>query len=62
MSDLVAALGLVLVFEGLIYGGFPNAAKRLAQDVLQIPEHVLRLAGIAAMALGVMIVWLARSG
>ena len=62
MSDLIAALGLVLVFEGLIYGGFPNAAKRLAQDVLQIPEHVLRIAGIAAMAVGVLLVWLARSG
>jgi uncharacterized protein YjeT (DUF2065 family) len=62
VSDLVAALGLMLVFEGLIYGGFPNAAKRLAQDVLQISEQVLRLAGIAAMAGGVLLVWLARSG
>lgn len=52
----------MLVFEGLIYGGFPNAAKRLAQDVLQISEQVLRLAGIAAMAGGVLLVWLARSG
>jgi len=62
MSDLVAAVGLVLVIEGLIYGGFPNAAKRLAQDVLQIPESALRIAGIAAMALGVLLVWLARGG
>jgi uncharacterized protein YjeT (DUF2065 family) len=62
VSDLFAALGLVLVFEGLIYGGFPHAAKRLARDMLQVPEHVLRIAGIAAMAVGVLIVWLPRSG
>ena len=41
---------------------FPRAAKRLAEDVLQIPEHVLRIAGIAAMAIGVLVVWLARGG
>ena len=62
MGDLLAAFGLMLVLEGLLYGGFPSAAKRLAEDVLQIPEHVLRLAGIAAMAIGVLVVWLSRGG
>lgn len=60
MSDLVAAIGLMLVLEGLIYGGFPNAAKRLARDMQEIPEPVLRGFGIAAMALGVLVVWLTR--
>ena len=50
----------MLVIEGLIYGGFPNGAKRLAEDVLRIPESYLRTAGIAAMAVGVLIVWLVR--
>jgi uncharacterized protein YjeT (DUF2065 family) len=57
---LFTAVGLLLVFEGLIYGGFPNAAKRLARDVVEMPETVLRIAGIAAMAAGVLIVWLAH--
>ena len=60
MSDLVAAIGLMLVLEGLIYGGFPNAAKRLARDMQEIPENVLRGFGLAAMALGVLVVWLTR--
>lgn len=60
MSDFVAAIGLVLVIEGLVYSGFPALAKRLASEVLATPETVLRVAGIAAIAAGVAIVWLVR--
>lgn len=62
MNDFLVALGLVLVVEGLVYGGFPRAAKKLAQDVQNMPEQVLRACGLAAMAIGVAIVWLARRG
>jgi uncharacterized protein YjeT (DUF2065 family) len=60
VSDFVAALGLVLVIEGLVYGGFPELAKRLATEVHATPEHVLRIAGLAAIAAGVGLVWLVR--
>ncbi|MCO5065426.1 MAG: DUF2065 family protein [Rhizobiaceae bacterium] len=60
MEYLFTTIGLLLVFEGLIYGGFPNAAKRLAKDVIEMPETVLRVAGIVAMAAGVLVVWLAH--
>lgn len=60
MGDLVTALGLVLVAEGLIYGGFPGAAKRLAVEVLNVPEGALRVAGVGAMAVGVVLVWLSH--
>ena len=60
MADFVAALGLVLVLEGLVYGGFPNFARRLAAEVLTIPPSALRIGGIAAMVAGVIIVWLVR--
>lgn len=60
MSDLIVAIGLVLVIEGLIYGGFPIFAKKLAAEVMSMPENALRLAGLAAIAAGVGIVWLAR--
>ena len=45
------ALG-VLVAEGLLYGGFPQAAKRLAETVTGMPETRLRMIGIASIALG----------
>ncbi len=53
-------MGLVLVLEGLVYGGFPKLAKRLAGEVLAMPEGALRVAGLAAIAIGVGIVWLVR--
>lgn len=60
MNDFLAAVGLLLVFEGLLYGGFPLIAKRMAWDVSQAPEQALRIAGLIAIAIGVGIVWLVR--
>ena len=60
MQEFAAAIGLVLVIEGILYGGFPSLAKRLATEAAVAPEQHLRIAGIVAMAAGVFIVWLAR--
>lgn len=60
MQDFAAALGLVLVIEGLLYGGFPAFAKRMAAEATHAPENLLRIAGLIAIAAGVFIVWLAR--
>lgn len=61
MSDFLVALGLVLVIEGMLYGGFPHLARRLAAEVMATPEQTLRIAGLVAAAIGVGIVWLVRS-
>ncbi len=60
MSDFLTALGLLFVFEGLIYGGAPQSAKRMAVEVLRLPENVLRAVGFGSIILGVAIVWLVR--
>lgn len=60
MQDFLAAMGLVLVIEGLVYGGFPGLARKLAGEVLAMPETALRVAGLAAIVIGVGIVWLVR--
>jgi uncharacterized protein YjeT (DUF2065 family) len=62
VQDFLAAMGLVLVIEGLVYGGFPGLARKLATEVLSLPENALRIAGLTAIAIGVGIVWLVRSG
>ena len=62
MGDFLAAIGLVLVIEGLIYGGFPALARKLASEVLAMPENALRIGGLVAIAIGVGIVWLVRGG
>lgn len=60
MIDFLDAVGLFLVFEGLLYGCFPLIAKRVARDVSGQPDGFLRMAGVASVAIGVGIVWLAR--
>lgn len=60
MSDLFAALGLVLVIEGLLWAAFPSMAVRMLHAVAETPESMLRIVGVATIGAGVMIVWLAR--
>jgi uncharacterized protein len=60
MSDFLTALGLLFVFEGLLYGGAPRAAKKMAVEVLRLPEGVLRAVGLGSIVTGVGIVWLMR--
>jgi len=60
VQDLVAGIGLVLVIEGLVYGVFPQLARKMAGEVLSMPEGTLRAAGLAAITVGVGIVWLVR--
>ena len=60
MNDLVVALGLVLVIEGLIWAIAPGIGAKMAIAAATTPPAMLRLAGLAAMALGVLLVSLVR--
>lgn len=60
MADLVAAIGLVFVIEGLLYAVAPQFARRLAEAARDVPPDTLRVSGVIAVALGVVIVWLVR--
>jgi uncharacterized protein YjeT (DUF2065 family) len=59
-DEFLVALGLVFVIEGLLWALFPGSAKRLAELALRVGVHELRLSGAAAIAIGVLIVWLVR--
>lgn len=60
MSDLLVAIGLVLVIEGLLWAAAPGTGLKLLTVAAQTPERTLRLAGVMAVAAGVLIVWLVR--
>jgi uncharacterized protein YjeT (DUF2065 family) len=60
LADLVTALGLVLVIEGLVLALLPGAARRVVADLMTKPLPWLRLSGLASMAVGVIVVWLVR--
>lgn len=61
MTDFAAALGLVLVIEGALYAAAPSLGKLMMRQGLAASDNQLRICGLAALALGVGIVWLARS-
>jgi uncharacterized protein YjeT (DUF2065 family) len=60
-SDLGAALGLVLVIEGVLLALFPERLARMTVLLLQAPMQRLRWGGLAAASLGLLVVWLIRN-
>ena len=60
MTDLLVAVGLVLVFEGLLWAAAPQLGMKLLAAAAQTPEQSLRLAGLACVVAGLVIVWLIR--
>jgi uncharacterized protein YjeT (DUF2065 family) len=60
MSDLAVGLGVVLVIEGLLWSLFPSLGRRLLEAASESSETSLRIAGAAAVAAGVALVWLVR--
>ena len=59
-KDLLLALGLVLVIEGLLYALVPGHLKAMMASVQALTNDQLRIGGIVAMALGVVAVWIVR--
>ena len=60
MNDLLTALALVLVVEGIPLALFPKPMKRAAVLLLSRPEGLVRLVGLGLACLGVACVWLIR--
>ena len=56
MRDFVAALGLVLVIEGLAFAAFPAATRRAMTMMKEAPDASLRLAGVVSAVFGVLVV------
>jgi len=60
MSEVAAALGLILALEGALYALFPELMKRMAVQVTQTPGDTLRVAGVLSAVAGVVLVWVVR--
>jgi uncharacterized protein YjeT (DUF2065 family) len=60
MKELLQALALVLVIEGLLYALFPAGLKRMMARATNVPDDALRVAGLLACAAGVAAIWLIR--
>jgi len=60
LSDLVAALGLFFVFEGIAPFLNPRGVKRAFAKLLDVGDRELRIAGLGSMLFGVVILFLVR--
>ena len=60
LSDLLAAVALFFVVEGIIPFLNPGGMKRALEKLLTLGERELRIAGLGSMLVGVAILFLVR--
>jgi uncharacterized protein len=60
-SDLLAALAILLVLEGLLPFLNPGATRRVFAQLAMLGSTELRVAGCASMVLGMLLLFYVRS-
>jgi uncharacterized protein len=60
MFDLIAALGLALAVEGILFAAFPEGVRRAMYEAAHTPSDRMRVVGIISAIVGVVMIWLAR--
>jgi len=60
LTDLLAALGLFLVLEGIAPFLNPQGVKRAFAKLVEVRDGELRIAGLGSMLVGVIILFLVR--
>lgn len=61
-SDLLAALAILMVLEGLLPFFNPDATRRIFLQLAQMAGRDLRVAGLVSMAAGLVLLFFVRSG
>jgi len=59
-ADLLAALALLMVIEGVVPFLNPQSLRRMLVTVAQLDDRTLRSAGLTSMILGVVMLYLVR--
>jgi uncharacterized protein YjeT (DUF2065 family) len=59
-DDLLAALALVLVIEGIVPFLNPQSLRKMLATVAQLDDRTLRITGLASMICGVVMLYLVR--
>ncbi|ALN61721.1 putative membrane protein [Lysobacter antibioticus] len=62
VGELIRALCLVAVLEGLFLFVAPNGWKRAAEQLQALPDRHLRVVGGVVVAIGVVSLWVLRGG
>ncbi len=59
-QDLLAALALLLIIEGIVPFLNPEFMRRMVIGMLKINDQTLRFAGLSSMVAGVLLLYLLR--
>jgi uncharacterized protein YjeT (DUF2065 family) len=59
-GDLLTALALVLVIEGVVPFVSPQSLRRMLATVSQLDDRSLRITGLVSMICGVVMLYLVR--
>lgn len=60
MGELWAALALVAILEGLVLFVAPGGWKRIAEQMLRMPDEHLRRVGALVLVAGLLAFWMVR--
>ena len=60
-TDLLAALSILLVLEGLLPFMNPGGTRRVFEQLSRMSERELRIAGLISMAAGLVLIFFVRS-
>lgn len=59
-NELLAAIALVLVLEGIIPFIAPDRFRQTMAKLTQMPDQVLRVIGLASMTAGILFLYILR--
>ncbi len=60
LQNLLAAIGLLLIIEGIMPFLNPDGVRRAMQMISQLNDGTLRFAGLTAMVLGCLLLFFIR--
>jgi len=56
---IIMAIGLVMIFEGLVYALAPSLLERMLETLRAMPEAAVRQIGALVVVGGLVLVWVA---
>ena len=59
-QDLLAAIGLMLVLEGILPFLNPRRVRETLSQLIQMQDRVLRLVGLSSMLIGLVVLYVVR--
>jgi len=60
VSELLSALALAVVIEGLVYAAFPEQMKKMLASALAAPASTIRTVALVCAAAGLLLLWIVR--